>query len=245
MFSAVRFNKASLQIVSQIRGMIFEGKLAPGDKLPPESVLLEQFQVSKQTLKEALRALEYMGLLDIRKGVAGGAFVMEVDSVVIREILSNFLYFKNLSIRNLSEVRKVIEPYAAAMAARSMAEEELKKLRACIETSRTLQAQRLYSPEMAEGDLEFHRIIANGTHNPIFALMVDFVENILADLKTVIKPGAPFAASVLEAHEKVYDAITNKDPERAAAEMLRHVTEVENNLSQLEDEIGVWKASKA
>jgi GntR family transcriptional repressor for pyruvate dehydrogenase complex len=72
MFNAVRLNKASMQIISQIRGMIFEGRLSPGDRLPTEAALMEQFQVGKQTLKEALRSLEYMGLLQIRKGVTAG-----------------------------------------------------------------------------------------------------------------------------------------------------------------------------
>ena len=118
MFNAVGFNKASQQIISQIRGLILEGKLSPGDRLPSENALTAQFQVSKQTLREALRALEYMGLIEIKKGVTGGAYVVEVDPGVAKEILTNFLFFKNLTIRNLSEIRKIIEPYAAGVAAR-------------------------------------------------------------------------------------------------------------------------------
>ena len=89
----------------------------PGDKLPSEGALMEQFHVSKQTLKEALRALEYLGLLQMKKGVTGGAFVVEMDREVIREVLASFLFFKHLTIHNLSEVRKIVEPYTARIAA--------------------------------------------------------------------------------------------------------------------------------
>lgn len=244
MFNAVRLNKASQQIVSQIRALIFEGKLARGDKLPPESALLEQFHVSKQTLKEGLRALEYMGLLDIRKGVTGGAFVVEVDTEVIREVLANFLYFKNLTIRNLSEVRKIVEPYAASMAAQNISEEDLRALRDLIESSRQQQSGDLYSSEMAKTDLEFHRVIANSTRNPILVLMVDFVETVMADLKKIVKPGVPFSAAVLKAHEKIYDAISKRDSQRAASEMREHVLEVEENIATLERKTGIWKGLK-
>jgi GntR family transcriptional repressor for pyruvate dehydrogenase complex len=244
MFNAVRLNKASQQIVSQIRALIFEGRLSPGDKLPSESALLAQFHVSKQTLKEALRALEYMGLIDMRKGVTGGAFIVEVDTAVIREVLANFLYFKNLSIRNLSEVRKIVEPYAAGMAARSISEKDLQTLGDLVKSSKRRQESRTYSTEITNVDLEFHRVIANGTNNPILVLMVDFVETVMADLKKVVKPGAAFAAEVLRAHENIYEAIAAKDEERAASEMQKHILDVEENLAKLEKKVELWKGLK-
>ncbi len=244
MFNAVRLNKASQQIVSQIRALIFEGRLLPGDKLPPESTLMEQFHVSKQTLKEALRSLEYMGLLDIRKGVTGGAFIAEVDTEVIREVLANFLYFKNLSIRNLSEVRKIVEPYAAKTAAEHMSEQDLQTLARLIETSKNELASHAYSPEVVKADLEFHRVIAGSTKNPILVLMVDFVETVMADLKKIVKPGVPFAATVLRSHQKIYDAISAGDAARAASEMEKHILEVEESMVKLEKKVGLWKGLK-
>lgn len=244
MFNAVRLNKASQQIVSQIRALIFEGKLSPGDKLPSESALLQQFHVSKQTLKEGLRALEYMGLVDIRKGVTGGAFIVEVDTEVIREVLANFLYFKNLSIGNLSEVRRIIEPYAAGIAAQNMSEKDLLTLGRLMKTSKSQRSAHAYSSEMAKTDLEFHRVVASSTKNPILVLMVDFVETVMADLKKIVKPGVPFAAAVLRAHQNIYDAISARDAQRAASEMEKHVHEVEESMMKLEKKTGLWKGIK-
>jgi GntR family transcriptional repressor for pyruvate dehydrogenase complex len=110
MFSTVRGNKISQQIIAQIRGMIFEGKLSTGDKLPPENILTEQFGVSRQTLREALRALEFIGLIEIKKGTAGGPCIAEMDSSIAQEMLANYLYFKNISVKQVSRSEELSNP---------------------------------------------------------------------------------------------------------------------------------------
>ncbi|MEK6196074.1 MAG: GntR family transcriptional regulator, partial [Deltaproteobacteria bacterium] len=117
MFKIARTSTITQKIIDQIRTAILAGKLKPGDILPHEKELTEQFGVSKQTLRESLRALEHMGLIDVRKGIGGGAHIVEVDIEVTKQSLANFLYFKDLTIENLSELRKLIEPHAAGKAA--------------------------------------------------------------------------------------------------------------------------------
>ena len=78
MFKSVRHTNVAQQVIDQIRDAILKGKLRPGDKLPTEMELVQRFEVSKQVLREALRALQYLGLIQIRKGINGGAFVAEV-----------------------------------------------------------------------------------------------------------------------------------------------------------------------
>ena len=133
MFDTIRSNKAPQQIKSQIRKLILEGKLLPGDKLSPENKLMEQFKVSKQTVREALRALEFIGLVEIDKGTTGGARIVEMDSRIALELLADFLYFKKLSFHHLAEARKIIEPYAAGIAAESMSDSEKDILKELIE----------------------------------------------------------------------------------------------------------------
>jgi GntR family transcriptional repressor for pyruvate dehydrogenase complex len=238
MFNAVRLNKASMQIISQVRGMIFGGKLSPGDRLPPEAALLEQFQVSRQTLKEALRALEYMGLLEIRKGVTGGPYVVAVHREVMREVLANFLFFKDVTIRSLSEVRKLVEPHTTGIAAQRATAEDLDRLGALLEAARGAV------PEATQHDVEFHRVIAAVAGNPILELVVDFVETALADLKRVIRPGADFSAAVLGAHGRILEALRRGDAAGAAEEMHGHLLQVEERLASLEAEAGAWKPMK-
>ncbi|MGZ3604574.1 MAG: FadR/GntR family transcriptional regulator, partial [Thermodesulfobacteriota bacterium] len=128
MFDSVKSNKVSQHITEQIRNAIFDGRLKPGDKLPSEKELTERFKVSKVTLREALRSLEVLGFLEIRKGVSGGAFVTEVDMTKARDSFTNFLLFKNLSLKDLSEVRLLLEPYIAEKATLSITKEDLHRL---------------------------------------------------------------------------------------------------------------------
>jgi GntR family transcriptional repressor for pyruvate dehydrogenase complex len=233
MFNAVRQNKVSNQIVNQIRSSILQGKLKPGDKLPSERELMEQFQVSKQTLRESLRALEHQGLIDVRKGISGGAYIVEVNLEITRNNLANYLHFKNLSIENLSEVRKLIEPFAAQRAAENISAHDLEKLRSINEWARNQQLDS-DTPKIVQKEIQFHRTLAESTNNPILVLILDFIENLLEDLKLVLRPSERFSESVVKAHESIYDAILNRDPERASDEMYRHVLEVEEHLSELE-----------
>jgi len=240
MFKTARQNKVTQKIIDQIRTAILEGKLKPGDRLPPEKELTAQFQVSKQTLRESLRALEHMGLIDIRKGTGGGAFIVEVDIHITRESLANFLYFKNLSIENLSEVRKLIEPHAAAKAAKGINTEGKRNLKRLNEEARRLLHKQT-GEDISRNEVDFHRTIAQATRNPILILMLDFVENLLEDFKKILKPDAAFSRSVLEAHERIYDAVCANDSKTAAAEMLRHVSEVEVYLARLKQDVDLWR----
>jgi GntR family transcriptional repressor for pyruvate dehydrogenase complex len=134
-FQTVKSNKVSENIIEQIRKAIFEGKLKPGDKLPPEKEMMKNFKVSKATLREAMRSLEVLGFLEIRKGVSGGPFVTEVDMKTARDSFINFLHFKNLSLNNLTEVRLVLESHIAEKAAHTITEEDLNRLKKLIEES--------------------------------------------------------------------------------------------------------------
>lgn len=233
MFKEVRQSKITQKIISQIRTAILEGKLKPGDKLPTEKNLVEEFQVSKQTLRESLRALEHMGLIDVRKGVGGGAFIVEVDIEVAKESLANYLYFKDMTIEHLSDFRRLIEPEAAKIAARNISGDKLEALRLLNDSARNnLKMNRVRAA--AQDEFNFHRFIADLTGNPILILFLDFVESMLGDFKDVLKPDAEFFETVLDSHDRIYEAIKNRDETLAAKEMLEHVVAVGDHLIELQ-----------
>jgi GntR family transcriptional repressor for pyruvate dehydrogenase complex len=95
--------------------------------------------------------------------------------------------------------------------------------------------------DLTQNEIVFHRMIAENTRNPILILILDFVENLLEDFKKVLKPDLEFSKSVLYAHEKIYQAIDDKDPVKAHDEMYRHVDEVGRNLIKLKSDIDLWR----
>ena len=243
MFKTARTSTITEKIISQIRTAILAGKLKPGDILPPEKELVDQFGVSKQTLRESLRALEHMGLIDVRKGIGGGAHIVEVDMQVTKQSLANFLYFKDLTIENLSELRKLLEPHAAANAARNISPEDLQKLGRLNDVARE-NLNKKYLQEMSRNEINFHRLIAQTTNNPILILILDFVEDLLEDFKKVLKPDLSFSKSVLDAHDEIYAAIQKRDPDKASTEMYRHVSDVERHLAILKEDIDIWQVCR-
>jgi GntR family transcriptional repressor for pyruvate dehydrogenase complex len=235
MFKSVKSNKISENIVEQIRKAIFEGRLKPGDKLPPERELMKNFKVSKATLREALRSLEVLGFLEIRKGVSGGPFVTEVDMKTARDSFINFLHFKNLSLNDLTEVRLLLESHIAEKVAHAISEEDLNRLKKLIEESEYVLKHNI-PIESRKNEIEFHRIIGSITGNPILMFILDFVENLLIDTKEILQPGKDFSREVLNAHKRIYKALLGKDSKKAQEEMIKHVKEVERDLIAIQKE---------
>ena len=229
MFDSVKSDKVSQHIIDQIRNAIFDGRLRPGDKLPSERELTEKFKVSKATLREALRSLEVLGFLQMRKGVSGGAFVTEVDMVKARESFTNFLLFKNLSLEDLSEVRLLLEPYIAEKATLAMTQEDLRRLEKLIRDSEQAMKDDVSLASRVD-EIEFHRIIASITGNPILMFILDFVENLLIDTKEILKPGKEFSGKVLRAHKRIYQAFLKRNVKKVHEEMVKHIQEVEKDL---------------
>jgi GntR family transcriptional repressor for pyruvate dehydrogenase complex len=238
MFKSVKSNKVSEYIIEQIRRAIFEGKLKPGDKLSPERELIKTFHVSKVTLREALRSLEILGFLEIRKGASGGAFVTAVDMKKARDSFANFLLFKNLSLSNLSEVRLILEPYIAEKAALAITEEDLRKLEKLNEECEYI-LKRNIPIESRKNEIEYHRTIGSVTGNPILMFIINFVEDLLIDTKEILQPSKEFSQKVLNAHKRIHKALAERDPKRAREEMIKHVREVEKDLITLQRKRGI------
>jgi GntR family transcriptional repressor for pyruvate dehydrogenase complex len=232
MFKPASKVKKSTQIMQQIRGAIMQGKLKPGQALPQEKELVAEFGVSKHTLREALRSLEALGLLTVRRGAGGGPVVNEIDWISARDYFASFLHFQKVTLTDISEVRKLVEPYIAGKAARLITPDNLAELRAVHENC----VQAFHSGEDVvrnETEVMFHVLLGKYAANPFLWVVLDFVNNMLADAKHKLKPGRDFSAKVIEEHQRILDAIEAKAPEKAAQAMYEHICEVEIELDLL------------
>ena len=210
------------EIVRQIKGMIAEGRLKSGDQLPPERDLAEKFLVSRTSVREALRALESVGLIEIRPGE--GTFVREVSVEALVEPLALVLLAQREMIGELFEARRLLEPVIAGLAARRATREEIQEM------ERILDEQ---AKEIAAGntglaqDAAFHAAIATAAHNRAITRIVHAVMDLLAQSReeAISTPGRPTRSH--EDHRRVLDAIRGGDASAAERAMQDHVVAVE------------------
>lgn len=235
MFECAKTNKVSQNIVNQIRKAIFDGIFKPGDKLPSDKELMNTFGVSKGSLREAIRSLEVLGLLEVRKGALGGAFVTEVDTEKAKEGFSNFFVFRDLSIKNLFDVRLILESHIAEYAASIITSDDLQRLEQILQETRDALQNDL-PMNYREKEVAFHLIIASATQNPLLIFLLDFVENLLLDAKEILNPDRDFSKKVLDAHECIYKALVARDANQARNAIIQDLKDVEEALLRIQQE---------
>lgn len=221
MYEQVIRSKTSKVIENYIRSSIMKNKLRPGDKLASEKELADSFGVSRQTLREALSALESLGLVELRKGSSGGAYVGEVPFARPQKSLIDFLHTQNVSLTHdhLSEARMVIEPYAARMAACSMTAGQRDALIRLHEEA-TGKIGSVPRAELRPLEMAFHHRISECVTSPL----VRFFSGVLVNLvdETNMKntdTTQDFSRLVNASHAKILDAIVNSDPDAAEKAM--------------------------
>ncbi len=210
------------EIVRQVKAMIAEGRLKSGDRLPPERDLAEKFVVSRTSVREALRALESLGLVEIRPGE--GTFVREVSVEALIEPLASMLLSQREAIAELFEARRLLEPAIAGLAAARATGDEIQEMERILED----QAKEIAAGGTGLGqDAEFHAAIAAAAHNRAISRLVGGVMDLLAQSReaSLHRPGRPMRSH--EDHRRVLEAIRRRDPAGAEQAMREHVIAVE------------------
>lgn len=225
MLGAVRTPRVYEHIVAQIERAIYEGRLAQGDKLAPERQLVREFSASRVAVREALRALEHRGLVEVRQGSAGGYFIREADATPVVRDLSTLFRLGGISPAHIAEARALLEPESARLAAARITDHELKALGECLEAR---SEAGLSSHRRRSLDAEFHRQLAAAARNPVYAA----VTRALTALEVTLVSQHPELAAaddaaIAAAHLAIHDAIARRDGDAARAAMHAHILEVE------------------
>lgn len=219
--------KVSSSIVAQIRDAILSGKIKPGDKLDYEKELSEKFGVSKATMREALRILEVLGLVEIRKGISGGAYVAEVEMKTTIHSIMNFLHFQHISIKEITMVRYFLEPSIARIAASKITQEDIQNLKKYVNGDITYDAAEL------SREASFHSYLARIAENPILSLLLDLVDNLLVSLKIHLPLNYDFYQHVRKAHETILECLIQRDSEAAGIAISDDLLEVGRYVANL------------
>lgn len=231
MLKPIKTQKIYEKIVDQIGQLVAEGQLKPGDRLPSERELVERFQVSRASIREAISALEMMGLIEVRSGEGTYIRVINIDSVVAP--LAWMLFIEKDTDLELYEARKVLEVQAAGLAAERAGEDEINEMFEALEIMRLdLVNNRLGE----EADHHFHYAIARATHNKIlFRLMntiSDTMHKTLQSSRSKLYEDMSTPEKLYEEHRLIYEAIKNHDVAKARQLMLDHLVGVENYLAK-------------
>jgi len=219
----------SERIVSQIKSLLIEGKLSPGDKLPPERELAEIMNVSRTSVREAIKTLAAMGLVAIRKG--HGVFVQEASLGSVINRVGDALIIKNDELEQLFEIRKVLETQAARWAAERATEEEIAFIkRLVLEAKDACENPNPGDEVISNHDKAFHNAVIEASHNNVLAMVNTGLLGALGKVraKTMTVPGR-VVQSVLD-HEDIAGAIAARDITRASKAMYDHIESVERSI---------------
>ncbi|HUN34617.1 MAG TPA: FadR/GntR family transcriptional regulator [Trebonia sp.] len=221
LFGKVSVGRMSEVIVDQIRDLMRDGQLRPGDRLPPERELCERFGVSRVTMREALRMLESASLVEIRVGARGGAFVTAPSSSRVGEGLADLLTLSVIGAADVTEVRMILEAGIVPLVCERATEEDLAALEKICERSEAALRAGEYSMDMS---LEFHTAVAQATHNPALVMLVEsFRGPILMSLQQA-KDAAPEMGTLgTKEHEEFIEAVRRRDADEASRIMREHL----------------------
>jgi DNA-binding FadR family transcriptional regulator len=228
MFRPVTTQNAAELVVDQVRAAVDLALLVPGDRLPPERELAALLDVSRPTLRQALRVLAVSGYVGIRRGAGGGAYVLERPRAGRPEHVREALRARRRELTALLEWCRLVEAEAAALAAARVSDDQLRFLRARLVES---GSRRAHGPEhWRAADSRFHMAVADASGNPY---VVDAVHRVRAQLAhaldalILLQSADPAAATE---HEAIMAALQERDPGAARAAAARHGHSTEQRL---------------
>jgi GntR family transcriptional repressor for pyruvate dehydrogenase complex len=221
----VRRSRIYEHIVDQIHALIREGRWAPGDQIPPERELAERFRVSRTSVREALRALEMQGLIESRQG--GGTFVRSADTEALVPPLAAAILRGQREMTEVLEVRELIEPAVARLAALRATPEHVFELEQTLERQREAIA---HDRPFVDEDTAFHYTLARAADNHILLRLHNVILDVLRESRQTYLHVPDRPQMSLRGHEAILDAVREHDGEGAHRASLAHITQVRDGI---------------
>ena len=230
MFRPLKKKRFSDQIADLIQKKILEDNLAVGTGLPSEIEMAQEFQVSRSVIREALRILEISGLVNIKKGPTGGIFVSDGYHAPIIRSLNNLIASGEVTVGHLFDARLLIEPHIAAQAALNADGEDLKKFEALFEDS----AAHLDDPvRLKQNNLEFHLLLARASGNPVLAVMLESVFELLAE-RTLRFVDLAVERKFYKIHKAIFEVIARRQPEETSRLIRQDIMDVMKTIKKFQ-----------
>jgi DNA-binding FadR family transcriptional regulator len=220
LFAPVAVARASSAISDQIRTAIVTGRLKAGDRLSPERELAEQFGVSRVTVRDALRSLEAMGLIAVKVGARGGAFVTAPTGSKVAQTMSDMVLMSAITPEEIAEARLIVELGTVTLACARATEDDLKALRELCEQGREALAAGTYTRELS---WDFHSRLSQAAHNGAVGGLTQSFRSSLSMHPLRVREGARAHDLTVTEHLRIVEALERHDGDAARREMADHL----------------------
>lgn len=234
--SPMQVPKASDVLADDLRERILRAEFPEGTALPPERELVAQTRMSRTTVREALRILEVQGLVEIRTGRSGGAFVQRPGEESIASTVNLIIRGRHVRLDALLETREAVEPSCAKLAAKYRTDADLEAL----EQANERLASEGTLTEFLSANVDWHIAVATASHNELLTgFMVALSRAIYASTDNQGFVDETVRATTVKAHRLITDAIRDRDAETAVRRMTTHVHEYANAVLEVEDRTSI------
>ena len=215
------------EVALDIKEAIIKGLWKPGDRLPAENELANQFGVSRHTIREALRTLELSGFVIIRTGVAGGPIIENTILSRIGSLYLDAFQMKDITVEEFTAARLAIEKIVLSDAIDNADEEDIESLNKNIKEAK----KKIENKEIAtDANFEFHSLLARASKNQVFIILEKTINTINQELRSRSPVDFQITRGAVKDHEKMLDALINKDREKAFKLLERHLSTVGKSL---------------
>lgn len=214
----IRNEGLTQHVIRELRRSILQGLVKPGERLPPERHLSSLLGISRGSLRQALKALQVMGVFEIVHG--SGTYLSENAEAILRDPESLLVPSRGHSFAEMYEARRAMEAESAATAAVRASEQDVARMQAEIRAMRT-STRNIQS--FVQHDRAFHRYIALASGNSVFVWFIELLQKVLAEGQ-VVHARTEHLAEVIAEHERIVQAIEKHDAHLARSEMLAHLT---------------------
>jgi len=222
-FTPVENRRTFEKVSSKIKTLVFDGVLKPGDRLPSEAELAKQFNVGRQTVREALRILELSGFIRVQKGFGGGPIIKDTILANVTNLLLDAFRMEKISVEEFTAARLMVENGILNYAVDNADDQDVKDLQENLAKAKGLIARKQLATDV---NFEFHALLARASKNAVFVILERAINAIHRNLRSRRSADFKTSKNATQAHEKILGAFIKKDREKAINLLEQHILAV-------------------
>ncbi|MDE2166993.1 MAG: FadR family transcriptional regulator [Alphaproteobacteria bacterium] len=229
-FESIKAKRTFELIADVLKDRIFAGQYRPGDRLPAEREMAEMLAVGRPAVREAYRALELIGIVEVRKGKEGGAFIREPDYRSVTRSLTDLVRLRHVSLADLTEARLMLEKTVAELAMKRVVAGDLVALNGWIDRA---IAKLDVGLSAADENIGFHIRLAEISGNPVLVMVLSSIMDLLAVVLRALGSDRKHSREVAEDHHAIVTALKTREFARLWPVMERHIRASNERLTAL------------